>query len=76
MEDSDIAEFNIAEDIHLFGVFDGHGGFEVARFVERHFKRELLNDDKFKSSDYKGALENAFLKMDELILSEEGKKEI
>ena len=26
MEDSHIAKFNIAPDVHVFGVFDGHGG--------------------------------------------------
>ena len=26
MEDSHIAKFNIAPDVHIFGVFDGHGG--------------------------------------------------
>ena len=26
MEDSHIAQFNIVPDVHIFGVFDGHGG--------------------------------------------------
>lgn len=26
MEDAHIAEYNIAPDVHIFGVFDGHGG--------------------------------------------------
>ena len=26
MEDSHIAEFDLGPDIHIFGVFDGHGG--------------------------------------------------
>lgn len=26
MEDAHISKFNIGNDIHLFGVFDGHGG--------------------------------------------------
>lgn len=26
MEDSHISHFNVAPDVHLFGVFDGHGG--------------------------------------------------
>lgn len=26
MEDSHIAKFNIVPDVHIFGVFDGHGG--------------------------------------------------
>lgn len=30
MEDSHIHELNVAEGVNLFGVFDGHGGSEVA----------------------------------------------
>jgi len=40
MEDAHLAKFNITgedNDLHLFGVFDGHGGKEVAKFVEKHF---------------------------------------
>ena len=33
MEDSFIANTDIAEGISLFGVFDGHGGPEVAKYV-------------------------------------------
>jgi len=34
MEDSHIAHGSVGEeDIHLFGVFDGHGGKEVAVFI-------------------------------------------
>ena len=29
MEDSHIAQFNIAPDVHIFGVFDGHGGENI-----------------------------------------------
>jgi len=37
MEDSHIAKFNISPKVSIFGVFDGHGGREVAKFVEKHF---------------------------------------
>ena len=33
MEDSHIAELDIGDGNALFGVFDGHGGREVAKFV-------------------------------------------
>jgi serine/threonine protein phosphatase PrpC len=33
MEDSHIAALDIENDISVFGVFDGHGGCEVAKFV-------------------------------------------
>jgi len=37
MEDAHISKFNIVKNVHVFGVFDGHGGREVAKFVEKHF---------------------------------------
>jgi len=44
MEDSHIAELALGgnEEQHLFGVFDGHGGMEVAEYVKRHFTKEFL----------------------------------
>jgi len=77
MEDSHIAKFNISkeiEDVHVFGVFDGHGGKEVARFVEKHFVEELLANESYKKQDYENALKENFLKMDILLLSPENKK--
>ena len=41
MEDSHIAALNVIEGVHVFGVFDGHGGKEVAIWVEAHFLDEL-----------------------------------
>jgi serine/threonine protein phosphatase PrpC len=42
MEDAHIAKVDIGPDTHVFGVFDGHGGREVALFVEKYFIRELM----------------------------------
>lgn len=42
MEDSHIAELNIGDGNSLFGVFDGHGGREVAKFVQNHFTKNLV----------------------------------
>ena len=56
----------------MFGVFDGHGGREVSKFVERHFIEELKNNTNFLSKDFEKALYETFLKMDELILSPSG----
>mmetsp|Transcript_24199 Transcript_24199/g.21302 ORF Transcript_24199/g.21302 Transcript_24199/m.21302 type:complete len:89 (+) Transcript_24199:56-322(+) len=52
MEDAHISKFNIDTDTHLFGVFDGHGGKEVAKFVERHFVEEFLKNSNYKSKKY------------------------
>lgn len=43
MEDSHICANEInGEDISIYGVFDGHGGKEVAKFVELHFVEEIV----------------------------------
>ena len=43
MEDAHIAHVNFDNTgMSLFGVFDGHGGQEVALFVKDNFKKELV----------------------------------
>eukprot|EP01017_Pseudomicrothorax_dubius_P048905 TRINITY_DN9000_c0_g1_i3.p1 TRINITY_DN9000_c0_g1~~TRINITY_DN9000_c0_g1_i3.p1 ORF type:complete len:309 (-),score=72.80 TRINITY_DN9000_c0_g1_i3:86-1012(-) len=75
MEDAHIAVCDLASNIHIFGVFDGHGGKEVAVFVERHFIEELLKTEDFKFGRYEAALRRTFLRMDELLDTPEGKRE-
>lgn len=41
MEDAHITKPDLTNDVSVFGVFDGHGGKEVAQFVEKHFLEEL-----------------------------------
>jgi len=36
----------------LFGVFDGHGGKEVAMFTQKHYKNKLMADPEFKNKNY------------------------
>ena len=53
MEDAHIAELNLeGGDTHVFGVFDGHGGREVARFVSKYFVGELLSCAAYKAGKY------------------------
>ena len=33
--------------LHIFEVFDGHGGKEVAQFVKAHFTKELFKTKSF-----------------------------
>ena len=51
MEDSHIAQTNIVPDVSIFGVFDGHGGAEVALYVKKHFIPSLLKNEKFQNGD-------------------------
>mmetsp|Transcript_13256 Transcript_13256/g.17281 ORF Transcript_13256/g.17281 Transcript_13256/m.17281 type:complete len:325 (-) Transcript_13256:54-1028(-) len=74
MEDAWIAEVNIAPEIepncHLFAVFDGHGGDQVAKFVASHFIDELVNSSEFRNREFHRALKQTFMRMDELILED------
>lgn len=76
MEDSHIAQTNIVPDVSIFGVFDGHGGAEVALYVKKHFIPSLLKNEKFQNGDYSSALYETFLEMDVLIQTKEGQKEV
>ena len=70
MEDAHIAHLNLGTGtggVSIFGVFDGHGGFEVAKFVEKHFVSTLVNLPSFIKGDYAFALKECFLRMDELL---------
>ena len=75
-EDAHIAHTDLDEDMSLFGVFDGHGGKEVSIFVEKFFKDELVKLDSFKAKDWEKALKEAFKRMDDMLLTDEGKAEL
>lgn len=76
MEDSFVADLTYAEDSSLFCIFDGHGGDEVARFCASHFPVEFKLNKQFASKNYKSALTETFLKMDEMLQTENGIKEL
>lgn len=48
----------------VFGVMDGHGGAQVARFCERHLPEAIARGH---SEDLTGALAAAFLEMDQML---------
>lgn len=74
MEDAHIMDMDIGpkHDTQLFGVFDGHGGREVAVFVGRHFTEEFVKNEAYLRGDIKTALEENYIKMDQLMLEEQG----
>ena len=58
------------------GVFDGHGGKEVALWVGEKIVKELKVNSSFIQSDYMTALKELFLRMDTIMLTEPAKKEL
>lgn len=72
MEDAHVAETSIggsgsSEPAQLFGVFDGHGGSEVAKFCQIHMANELAKVDAFHEGANDRALEDVFHRMDEML---------
>ena len=51
----------------LFGVFDGHGGAEVAEHTKKHFQRILESQPDFKSGNFVEALKKSFVEYDTLV---------
>lgn len=76
MEDAHISVLDLTPDSTIFGVFDGHGGKEVAKFCEKHFCEELKKNPNFDSGKIEDALRESFLKMDIMLSTPEGKKEL
>jgi len=74
LEDAWITMPDFAPGVSLFGVFDGHGGCEVAQFCTKYLPIELEKSADFQSQNYKAALEKTFIRMDSLLLSPEGQK--
>eukprot|EP00357_Protocruzia_adherens_P033611 CAMPEP_0114996242 /NCGR_PEP_ID=MMETSP0216-20121206/14193_1 /TAXON_ID=223996 /ORGANISM="Protocruzia adherens, Strain Boccale" /LENGTH=322 /DNA_ID=CAMNT_0002360407 /DNA_START=31 /DNA_END=999 /DNA_ORIENTATION=- len=76
MEDAHITEVDFDTDTAFFGVFDGHGGSEVAEFVERHLCSVIRELDSYKNNELGKAMSEGFLKIDELLQTPNGIEEI
>ena len=77
MEDAHVTALDVIEgEVSVFGVFDGHGGCEVAHFVENHLVEELKKNENFKKANYRQALQEVFLTIDRMLLTDAGKKEL
>jgi serine/threonine protein phosphatase PrpC len=66
-EDSHITELKLPNGEALFGVFDGHGGKDVAIFVKQKFVDYLIKSAEYKEGKYEEALRKNFIQMDELM---------
>jgi protein phosphatase 1G len=51
----------------MFGVFDGHGGAEVAKFCQRYMAQELQKLEGFGGDAVEEALVDVFHRMDEML---------
>jgi len=79
MEDAFIAEANVSigeKRAQVFGVFDGHGGSEVALFCKKYFVSKLVGTDGWKAGEVGQSLVQAFHGMDDLIDDENNRNEL
>ncbi|CAG9327709.1 ARX1_2 [Blepharisma stoltei] len=76
MEDAKIAELNLDHDGFLFGVYDGHGGSEVSTYVSKHLCSLLLQNENYQAGNYDIALQETYLKFDELLQEEDAISEL
>jgi serine/threonine protein phosphatase PrpC len=74
MEDAKITY--LCDAFAVFAVFDGHGGHEVAQYVEKQFVPSLERNPSFRRNDLERALSENFIAMDQLILTPAGQAEI
>lgn len=75
MEDAHIANPKYLGDTEkaLFGVFDGHGGREVAIYTNKHYEKILGKDfETLGKEDEKEWLRQSFLKLDVELRTEKG----
>eukprot|EP00392_Amoebophrya_sp_AT5.2_P018938 g19601.t1 len=78
MEDAHLVAKNFGgdESCFLVGVFDGHGGQEVAKFVAKHLGEEILRNGNYSSGKVEDALRESFLKMDDMLFRPHFRKEL
>lgn len=76
MEDTHINIVELPKGDTIFGVFDGHGGSEVAKFVKKNFTRELIENKNFSEGEIEKALIENYLRMDELLSDPSGMAEL
>jgi serine/threonine protein phosphatase PrpC len=69
MEDAHIAAVGLGGDhsCSIFGVFDGHGGAEVAKFCQRYMADEINKLPEMTGGMVEDALIAAFHRMDEML---------
>ena len=64
------------KNISLFGIFDGHNGLEVAKYLSLHFSQFLSENKNFINGDYKKALKETFINIDSSFRALEVKMEL
>lgn len=56
MEDAWLAIEHMGDGNSLFGIFDGHGGQEISKFVSNNLEKVLLSVEAYHQHNYEEAL--------------------
>lgn len=72
MEDSHTVKVNLRQGEALFGVFDGHGGKEVAEFCAKEVVATLEGLEQYARKDYMAALKECFISLDAQLSTDAG----
>ena len=77
-EDNFLVKLNIGpkKSTHIFGIFDGHGGREVSKFISDHFVEEFLKNENYEKGDIKTCLKETFLNLDKKLLEQSSMQEM
>uniref|UniRef100_A0A0N5BB98 protein-serine/threonine phosphatase n=1 Tax=Strongyloides papillosus TaxID=174720 RepID=A0A0N5BB98_STREA len=66
-EDAHNAILDLEKDIHMFAVYDGHGGKDVSTYTADHFPQFLIQQDNWKSGNFSNALIEGFISFDNVL---------
>lgn len=75
MEDAHAAVLDFDSCTSFFGVYDGHGGKVVAKFCAKYL-HQVVKSEADRNGDLCKSLQTAFLRMDEMMRGERGRREL
>ena len=78
MEDYSIEflESNEKKFMNIFGIFDGHGGREVPKYLQAHFLEYLNKNKNFLTDKYKEGITETFFELDRKFTTKEAQEEL
>ena len=78
MEDYSIEflEPNEKKFMNIFGIFDGHGGKEVPKYLQAHFLGVLNENKNFLADKYKDGIIETFFALDKKFTTQEAQEEL
>jgi len=67
LQDAHVCLVDFDDDMSLFGIFDGHGGAEIAQYAVEMLP-SLIKNKFFEQGEYEKALTKAFMDFDDSLI--------